>query len=609
MNTVVYKYPPSSDVPQCKTPLLGLHFVYWSHIHRRNIQRKGDMSVPVSGIPSSYPNKGTNGTVERRWADYPPSIWGNYFLVYASPTSSVEFKYVGRVEEQIEGLKGEEIDEQLEQIHKSYSRLVHGVFKGEDLYMMALIFRLLRQQGYNVSSEVFDKFKDGEGKFRESLAVDGRGLLSLYEACHLRCQGDAILEEALHFAVTHLESIDKRKVSTRLEKQVKRALKQPLRMGLPRLEARYYIPLYREEPSHNEVLLALAELDFNLLQEQHQKELGKITRWWKDIDVARKFPFAKDRIVEMFFWISGVYFEPKFAVAREILTKVASLLSILDDIYDAYGTLEELIIFTEAIQKWDVDAMDGLPEYMQAFYKVLLDLYDAIGNEVAMEERSYRLVYAKEAMKKQATVYFDEAKWFHTNYTPTLEEYMPLALLTSGYEMLAITSLVGMGDVVTEHAFEWLLGDCKILKASQIIARLMDDIASHQFEQTRGHVASAVELFMKEHGVTEQEANKELQKRVIDAWKDTNEALLRPTAVQAPILTRILNLLRVIHVVYSEGDNYTHSGTLLKDHLTSLFVSPLPASRTSRGTQEGTPQDYSNASRRSCDVAFRHIRI
>lgn len=102
-----------------------------------------------------------------------------------------------------------------------------------------------------------------------------------------------------------------------------------------------------------------------------------------------------------------------------------------------------------------------------------------------------------------------------------------------------------------------------------------------QFEQKRGHVASAIELYMKEHGVSEQETEKELRKRVLDAWKDINEAFLRPTAVQVPILMRILNLSRVIHVLYSDGDNYTHSGTLLKDHVTSLFVSPLPVSRLS----------------------------
>ncbi|KAF7849261.1 hypothetical protein BT93_L1036 [Corymbia citriodora subsp. variegata] len=442
--------------------------------------------------------------------------------------------------------------------------------------MVALIFRLLRQQGYNISSEVFNKFKDSEGNFKELLISDVSRLLSLYEACHLRCHGDSILEEALPFATTHLESINKSKVSSSCAKQVSQALKQPLRKGLPRLKARHYIPLYQEEPSHNEVLLALAKLDFNLLQEQHQKELAKITRWWKDIDVPRKFPFARDRIVELFFWTSGVFFEPEFMVARDVLTKVIALTSILDDIYDVYGTLEELVLITEAIQKWDVDAMDVLPEYMQAYYKELLHLYEEIGNEVATKGRSYRLVYAKETMKRQARAFFQEAKWFHTNYTPTMEEYMPLQLMTTGYGMLATTSFVGMGNVVTKHAFEWSLGDCKIVKAAEAICRLMDDISSHHFEQKRGHLVSSVELLMKEHGMSEQEAEKELRKRVNDAWKDTNEEFLRPTAVPTPILTRVLNLSRAMDVLYSDGDNYTHSGTKLKDYVTLLFVSPLP---------------------------------
>ncbi|KAK3427096.1 hypothetical protein EUGRSUZ_F03402 [Eucalyptus grandis] len=256
-------------------------------------------------------------------------------------------------------------------------------------------------------------------------------------------------------------------MSTSLTKQVSHSLKQPLHKGLPRLEARHYIPLYQEEPSHDE--------------------------WWKKIDVSRKFPFARDKIVELFFWILGIYFELKFAMVKNILTK--------------------------------------------------------IGNELATKERSHLLVYAKEVMKKLVKAYFHEAKWFHTNYVPTLEEDMSLQLITTGYGMLATTSLVGMIDVVTEHALEWSVGDCKI---------------------------SAVELLMKYHGASKQEAGEELQKGVIDAWKDINEEFLRPTAIPMPILTQMLNFSRVMDVLYSDGDNYTHFETKLKDYVTLLFVSPLP---------------------------------
>ncbi|XP_039162808.1 (-)-germacrene D synthase [Eucalyptus grandis] len=329
---------------------------------------------------------------------------------------------------------------------------------------------------------------------------------------------------------------------------------------MSRLEMRCYIPLYQEESSHNEVLLSLAKLDFNLVQEQHRKELGNLTRWWKGLDVQRKFPFARDRLVELYVWWLGEYYEPEHEAAREILTKLSSVSSIIDDIYDVYGTWEELELFTETIQRWDVDAKDGLPEYMQECYKIVLDLYDEIGYEFSRKGHSYRLFYAKEVMKNQVRAYFVEAKCFHQNHVLTMEEYMSIALPSSGFVSILAWSFLGMGDIVTKDVFDWLLfNDPKM------------------FEQERGHVASAVECFMKQYRVTEEEAKEELRKQVTDAWKDINEELRRPTVVPMPILVRILNLTQALHMMYNgEIDNYTHAGTKMKEHVTSLLVNPLP---------------------------------
>ncbi|KAK3427102.1 hypothetical protein EUGRSUZ_F03413 [Eucalyptus grandis] len=540
------------------------------------------MSLQISAIPSRPSAKAASPVAERRSASYHPSIWGDYFLRYASDSCSTNFH---GVEEQIEELKEEVrkmvaaivptsqklelidqiqrlgiayhfqgvIEEQLEQIHESYFELNDGDHDHNDLHMVALLFRLLRQRGYGISCEMFEKFKDSDGNFRESLTADILGILSLYEACHLRVHGEDVLDGALSFTVTHLESIDKNQVSPTLAKQVSQALKQPIYKGLPRLEAMQYIPIYQEEPSHNEVLLSLAKLDFNLMQEQHQKELGHIARWWKELDVARNFPFARDRVVECYFWILGVYFEPEFVLARKFMTKVIAMTSIIDDIYDPW---------------WSIDAIDGLPKYMQVCYKALLDVYDDIEKAIAENGTSYGLYHAKEA--------FTEAKWFHQGHVPTMEEYMAVALVTSAYEMLATTSFVGMGDLATQDAFDWLLSGPKMVKASTTICRLMDDIVSHQFEQKRGHVASAVECFVHQHGVTEQEAKEELWRRVVEAWKDVNEECLAPTAIPARLLTLILNLTRVIDVLYTDEDNYTNAGTKLKNYVASLLIYPLP---------------------------------
>ncbi|XP_010049987.2 (-)-germacrene D synthase-like [Eucalyptus grandis] len=566
------------------------------------------MSLPIMAISSSSPAQDSSHVPERRSANFHPSIWRDYFLKYASDSNSMSSPT--KSDDRIEKLKGEvrkmlidaidkpsqklnlidqiqhvgiadhfeiEINQQLEQIHESYFNF-HSGNKDSDLHTTALLFRLLRQQGYTISCEIFNKFKDNNGNFNESLIADVQGLLSLFEACHTRFHGDDVLNDALAFTMTHLKSIDEGKASPNLKKQVSHALNQPIHKGIPRLEARQYIPLYQEKPSHNEVLLALAKLDFNLLQEQHQKELGNLTRWWKNLDIERKFPFARDRLVEMYLWMSIVYFESDYEAAREILTKVASVVSIIDDIYDVNGTLEELGLFTEAIESWDINAKEGLPEYMQACYKTVLDLYDEIGYEVTSKGQSYQLFYAKEAMKNLVRAYFAEAKWFHLNHVPTMEEYMPIALTSAAVELLLVTSLLGMEDFVTKDAFDWLLyGNSKMVKAVKLVGRLMDDIAGHKFEQERGHGPSSVECFMKQYKVTEEEAKVELRKQVADAWKDINEGLCCPAIVPRPLLVRILNFVRAMHVMYKdEIDIYTHAGTKLKEYVTSLYVNPLP---------------------------------
>ncbi|KAF8028583.1 hypothetical protein BT93_E1270 [Corymbia citriodora subsp. variegata] len=566
------------------------------------------MSARFSASPSSSLIEETSCVAGRRSANFHPSIWRDYFLKYASDSNSMS--YHGIAEEQIERLKGEvrkmltgamykpteklnlidqiqrlgiayhfklEIEEQLEQIHRGYVGY-HYNDNDNELHTVALLFRLLRQQGHHISNEIFNKFKDNAGNFNKLLIADVQGLLSLFEACHLRYHGEDNLEDALAFTTTHLESIDKIKVSPYLKKRVSHALNQPIHKGMPRLEARCYIQLYQEEPYHNDVLLSLAKLDFNLVQEQHRKELGNLTRWWKGLDVQRKFPFARDRLVEVYVCL-GEYYEPKYEATREILAKLVSVLSIIDDIYDAYGTLEELELFTEAIgSHWDVDAKDGLPEYMQECYKIVLDLYDEIGYKLSQEGRSYRLFYAKEVMKNQVRAYFAEAKWFHQNHIPMMEEYMPIALSSAAIGSILAWSFLGMGDVVTKDVFDWLLfSDPKMVKASSVVGRLMNDIAGHKFEQERGHVATAVECFMKQYGVTEEEAKEELCKQVVDAWKDINEELRRPTVVPMPLLVQILNLTRSSHMMYKgETDDYTHARTKLKEHVTSLLVNPLP---------------------------------
>ncbi|MED6218715.1 hypothetical protein PIB30_029038 [Stylosanthes scabra] len=553
------------------------------------------------------PDDAKSNMHDRKKANYHPSIWKDYFY-----SESMEFHPNETKSSQIETLKKEvakmliddddaasmpiakvylidlichlgiqyhferEIHEVLQQIHNSYTKNGEIIIIEENLRSLALSFRVLRQYGYRVSSNVFEKFKDVNGNFSEKLITNVEGLIELYEASHLRIHGEDILDEVYEFTSTKLKSTATKSSSSILEEQVKYSLSQSYYQGLPRLEARRFISIYEQYPDHNQTLLTLAKLDFNFLQNLHRREVSSICKWWKELDVAAKLPYARDRIVECYNWIIAVYFEPQYSQIRKILTKLISVLSIVDDTYDLYGTIDELKLFTEAIERWDIGCLDYLPEYMKLIYESLFKIYEEAEQELAKQGRAYCIKYAIKELQKTIQAYMTEAKWLKNKYIPTMAEYIQMSAMSSGYPVLITISFIGMGDIATEDIFKWVTSKPKMVKASAIIARIMDDIVSNEFEQKREHVASILECYMREFDVSREEAIQEMQKRVTDAWKDMNEECLKPTKVPIPFLTRILNMSRFMDVMYKDEDCYTHAGGKMKECIEALLVNAVP---------------------------------
>ncbi|XP_062223327.1 alpha-terpineol synthase, chloroplastic-like isoform X2 [Phragmites australis] len=363
-----------------------------------------------------------------------------------------------------------------QEINAVLTQISYADVGGCDLQTVALWFYLLRKHGYGVSPDVLAKFSDEQGSFA---AKNPKDLLNLYNAAYLRTSGELILDEAICFTKRCLESIVPH-MEGPLAREMKCALEIPIPRRVRIYEAKYYISTYGKETKGDEVIMELAKLNFNLMQLQHNKEVKIVTRWWNGLELQSRLSFARDRVVECYFWIVGVYFEPSFSRGRIILTKVLAIVSILDDTYDVYGTSQECELFTKCVESWDPKVAHDLPENMKFIFRKVLDTFLSIENELAPEEK-YRMSYLKNFIVDLVRAYNKEVKWREEGYIPaTVKEHLEVSARSGACHLLSCASFVGMGDIATKETFDWVQSMPKIVKALCIILRLSDDLKSYE---------------------------------------------------------------------------------------------------------------------------------
>lgn len=67
--------------------------------------------------------------------------------------------------------------------------------------------------------------------------------------------------------------------------------------------------------------------------------------------MAKELKFARNQPLKWYMWPLAVLPDPSLSEQRVELTKPISLVYIIDDIFDVHGTLDELTLFTEAVNR------------------------------------------------------------------------------------------------------------------------------------------------------------------------------------------------------------------------------------------------------------------
>nr|WAB71044.1 gamma-terpinene synthase [Mentha longifolia] len=543
----------------------------------------------------------------RRSGNYQPSLWDFDYIQSLNTHHYKEERQLNREEELIiqvkkmllgekmEAVKQLELIDDLKNLGLSYffqdeiKKILsciyneHNFFQNNkvgDLHFTALGFRLLRHHGFDVSQEIFDCFKNEEGSDFEKTLIgeDTKGMLQLYEASFLLREGEDTLELARKFSTKYLQKrVDEgiRNDDNNLLSWIRHSLDLPLHWRIQRLEARWFLDAYSRRKDMNPLIFELAILDFNNIQATQLEELKEVSRWWNSSCLAEKLPFVRDRIVECYFWALGLFEPHENGYQRKKAAIIITFVTIIDDVYDVYGTLDELQLFTNTIQRWDTDTINQLPYYMQVCYLALYTFVSEMAYDILKEQGFNSIPYLQKSWVSLVEGFFKEAQWYYKGYTPTLEEYLNNAKISISSPTIISQIYFTLPNSTEKTAIESLYEYHDILCLSGMILRLADDLGTTQFELKRGDVPKAIQCYMKDRNSTEKEAQEHVRFLIREAWKEMNTAMADSDCpFSEELVAAAANLGRAAQYIYLEGDGHGVQHSEIHKQMGGLIFEP-----------------------------------
>ncbi|GLT76478.1 hypothetical protein SLA2020_481320 [Shorea laevis] len=451
---------------------------------------------------------------------------------------------------------GHHFQDEIEQLLlKLYLLCRNEGFQGMNLHEVALCFRLLRQQGYFVPAGIFNKFKDSNGRFNQEFSNDIIGLIELYEASQLSIEGEEILDEAAEFSAFHLKARLER-LDHSQARLVMKTLKHPYHTSPWRfLATDFFLSDFQGCESKCEWICLqqeVAKTDFNAIQSLHQKEIIQVSKWWKDLGLAEEWSFARDQPTKWYLESLVCLPDPSLSDQRIELTKSISLIYLIDDIFDLHGTLDELTLFTQVVNRWDYTDMDQLPDYMKTCFKTLCDITNEINHKVYKEHGWNPIDSLRKTWASLCNAFLVEAKWVASRELPKPDEYLKNGIISSGVHVVLVHTFFLLGLGFTKENVELLNNNPGIISSTASLFRLWDDLD----EKQDGQDGSYVDCYMKEHqGVTVEDAREHVMQMISKAWKQLNKECLSPNLFPASFIKASLNIARMIPLMHSNDAN------------------------------------------------------
>ncbi|KAL6333686.1 hypothetical protein AAG906_028872 [Vitis piasezkii] len=304
-----------------------------------------------------------------------------------------------------------EIEVVLQRLHTKFNTVsdCHN-----NLYELALGFRLLRQEGYYVSADVFNNLKDTEESFKKNYFA------AIYK-------GEDILEEIGNFSSQLLNAWNTHNDHSQA-RIVRNTLGHPHHKSLARFMAKSFLSDFQGTDGWVNVFRELAKW---------------ISIWWKDLGLAKELKFARNQPLKWYMWPLAVLPDP---------------------------SLSE--------QRWEYAAVEQLPDYMKICFNALNGITNEISSKVYNDHGWNPMESLRKAWACLCNAFLVEAKWFADVHVPKADEYLKNGVISSGVHVVLVHMFFLLGHGITKRNVDIVDDFPEIISSVAKILRLWDDLGS-----------------------------------------------------------------------------------------------------------------------------------
>ncbi|CAL5183397.1 unnamed protein product [Lathyrus oleraceus] len=488
-----------------------------------------------------------------------------------------------------------EIQVLLSQIYRNYNKEQISHAKAWEINLQiqkdALAFELLRTYGFKVSPLRFClllNHRDIKVEIENNSEHFSSAMLHVFRASNLSFCGEYELDEARTFS----RNILKKVVSTGkgdLLQQIEHELSFPWFARLDHLEHRVWIEeteanvLWKGKTSYNRVsylyndeLLQLATLNFEFKQLIFKNELKELKRWTEKYGMSN-MGFGREKSTYSYFAVAASFTSlPHDSYVRMLVAKTAIIITVADDFFDSFGSLNQLEILTKAVQRWD---SRGLSSHSKVIFDALDDLVSEASRKYLQQEGTSDDISGslKDLWYEIFLSWLIEANWSRNGHKPSIDCYLKTGMTSIGAHILVLSSSCFLKPTkkLRLRPYE------PLTKLLMIISRLLNDVESYQKEKEEGKL-NYVLVNMMENPEFEIEDSIAFVREIVEKKKkEFLELVLIDGLSDFPKSTKQLHLscLKVFQMFFNSKNRFDSNTELVEDINKSIY---LPLGRTSK---------------------------